>query len=130
MLRYIDDVFVGFEEDASLEALIGQLLLKNKQTLSTAESCTGGAIAQMITSVPGASQYFTGSVVSYNESVKTEILNVLPKTIKKYSVVSAEVAKEMARGIQQIYKTDFAIAVTGNAGPTKDKTDKSIGNHT
>ena len=127
LLTYVDDIFVGFEEDDSLELLIGALLTKNKQTLSTAESCTGGNIAKMITSVPGASQYFVGSVVSYNERIKMEVLGVLPTTIKQYSVVSAEVSKEMALGLKKLYKTDYAIAVTGNAGPTKDKTDTNVG---
>ena len=81
----------------------------------------------MITSVAGASQYFVGSVVSYNERIKREVLGVSEKTIEEYSVVSAAVVEEMARGIQKLYKTDYAIAVTGNAGPTKDNTDKSVG---
>jgi len=127
LITYVQDVFVGFEEDDSLEIIIGRLLSKNKQTLATAESCTGGAIAKMITAQPGASDYFTGSIVSYNEQIKTDILKVSIDTIKKHSVVSAAVAKEMALGIQQLYNVDFAISVTGNAGPSKDKTDKSVG---
>jgi len=123
----VSDIIVGFDEEASIEAMIGKLLLKNKKTVATAESCTGGAISKMITSVPGASAYFVGSIVSYNERIKTEVLNVSPDTIKKHSVVSEEVAIEMAMGIQQLYKVDYAIAVTGNAGPTKDKTDTSVG---
>ncbi|MDX5585894.1 MAG: competence/damage-inducible protein A [Aureibaculum sp.] len=127
LITHVKDIFIGFEENGSIEADIGKLLLKHKKTLATAESCTGGNIAQMITAVPGASQYFIGSVVSYNERIKTEVLGVLTSTIKKYSVVSAEVVKEMALGIKKLYKTDYAIAVTGNAGPTKDKTDTKVG---
>ena len=127
LVNHVKDIFVGFEEEGAIEAIIGKLLLENKNTLATAESCTGGNIAQMITAVPGASQYFMGSVVSYNERIKTEILGVLPSTIEKYSVVSAEVVEEMALGIKKLYKTDFAIAVTGNAGPTIDKTDTKVG---
>ncbi len=127
LTELVSDIIVGFEEEASLEVMIGKLLLNSKQTLATAESCTGGAISKMITSVPGASGYFMGSIVSYNEQIKTEVLNVSPDTIKKYSVVSAEVANEMALGIQQLFNVDFATAVTGNAGPTKDKTDVSVG---
>ena len=127
LITYVQDVFVGFEEDDLLEVIIGRLLTKKKQTLATAESCTGGAVAKMITAIPGASEYFIGSIVSYNERIKTDILKVSEDTIKKHSVVSAAVAKEMALGIQQLYNTDFAIAVTGNAGPTKDKTDESVG---
>ena len=127
LLTYVNDIFVGFEEDGSLEAIVGQLLLKNNHTLATAESCSGGNIARLITSVPGASQYFAGSVVSYNERIKSDILQVQKSTIKNYSVVSGEVVKEMAMGIKKLFNTDYAIAVTGNAGPTKDKTDKKLG---
>ena len=127
LITHVNDIFVGFEEDGAIEVIVGNLLLKNKKTLATAESCTGGNVAQMITAVPGASQYFIGSVVSYSERIKMEVLGVLPNTIKKYSVVSAEVAKEMALGIKKLYKTDYAIAVTGNAGPTQDKTDTKVG---
>ena len=127
LISYVNDVFVGFEGEESIETLIGKLLVAKNQTLATAESCTGGSIAKMITSVPGASQYFIGSVISYNERIKTNVLSVSKEIIKKHSVVSAAVAEEMAKGIQQLYKTDYAIAVTGNAGPTTDKTDKSVG---
>ena len=127
LVSSVKDIFVGFEEEGAIEAIIGKLLLENNNTLATAESCTGGNIAQMITAVPGASQYFIGSVVSYNERIKTELLGVLPSTIEKYSVVSAEVVEEMALGIKKLYKTDFSIAVTGNAGPTIDKTDTKVG---
>ncbi len=127
LINLVSDIIVGFEEEASLEATIGKLLIKNKKTLATAESCTGGAIAKMITAIPGASTYFIGSIVSYNKRIKVELLNVASTTIKKHSVVSATVAKEMALGIQQLYKVDYTIAVTGNAGPTKDKTDTSVG---
>ena len=127
LITYVNDIFVGFEEEGSLEAIVGQLLLKNNHTLATAESCTGGNIARLITSVPGASQYFIGSVVSYNERIKSDILQVHKSTIKNFSVVSGEVVKEMAIGIKKLFNTDYAIAVTGNAGPSKDKTDKKLG---
>jgi len=123
----IKDIIVGFDQDESLESTIGKLLIEKKLTLATAESCTGGAIAKSITSVAGASKYFIGSIVSYNERIKTAVLGVLPETIKKHSVVSKAVAEEMAKGIQLLYATDYAISVTGNAGPTTDKTDTSIG---
>ncbi|MCL4122665.1 UNVERIFIED_CONTAM: hypothetical protein GTU68_032357, partial [Idotea baltica] len=127
LISYIKDIFVGFEGEESIETLIGKLLVAKKLTLATAESCTGGNIAKIITSVPGASQYFIGSVVSYNERIKTEVLGVSKKTIKDHSVVSAAVAEEMALGIKKLYNSSYAVAVTGNAGPTKDKTDKSVG---
>ena len=122
----VSDIILD-EGDDSIEVNVGKLLTEKKQTLATAESCTGGAIAQMITSVPGSSRYFIGAIVCYNERIKRNILKVSKKTIDKHSVVSAEVAKEMALGIQKLYATDFAIAVTGNAGPTVDKTDTSVG---
>ena len=127
LISYVDDIFVGFEDESSIEALIGKLLTKNNKTLAIAESCTGGNISKMITSVPGASHYFVGSVISYSEKVKIETLDVPKALIEKYSVVSAEVTESMALSIQQKYNTDFAIAVTGNAGPSKDKTDESVG---
>jgi len=127
LITYVEDIFVGFEDTSSIEALIGNLLTKNNKTLAVAESCTGGNISKMITSVPGASRYFVGSVISYSEQVKMETLNVPKALITKHSVVSAAVAESMALNIQQKYNTDFAIAVTGNAGPTKDKTDESLG---
>ena len=127
LISYVDDIFVGFEDESSIEALIGKLLTKNNKTLAIAESCTGGNISKMITSVPGASRYFVGSVISYSEKVKIETLDVPKALIEKYSVVSAEVTESMALSIQQKYNTDFAIAVTGNAGPSKDKTDESVG---
>ena len=123
----IGDIILGLEEADTIEAVIGKLLTEKKQTLATAESCTGGNIAAQITSVPGASAYFVGSVVSYTSAVKTQELKVSPELIKQHSVVSAAVAEAMAVGIQQKYKTDYAIATTGNAGPTADETDKTVG---
>lgn len=127
LISYLEDIFVGFEEESSIEAFIGDLLAKNKKTLAIAESCTGGNISKMISSVPGASRYFMGSVVSYSEQVKINALHVPKELILEHTVVSAEVAKSMALGIQKSYKVDYAIGVTGNAGPTKDKTDASVG---
>ncbi len=124
---FIGDIIVGLEEKDSLEFLIQKLLVNKKQTLSTAESCTGGNIAEIITSVAGASQFFNGSVVTYSAKAKKEILKVSPKTIENYSVVSAQVAKEMAVNCKKLFDTDYAIATTGNAGPTTDKTDENIG---
>ncbi|HLA56661.1 MAG TPA: competence/damage-inducible protein A [Flavobacterium sp.] len=127
LTEIIDDVIVGFEDEETLEVVLGKLLTERKQTISTAESCTGGKIAQVITSIPGSSKYFNGSIVCYQEEIKVSVLGVKQETIDKYSVVSAEVAKEMAIGVQKIMQTDYAIGVTGNAGPTTDKTDKSVG---
>lgn len=125
--QIIGDIIVGYDEDETIEVVLGKLLAQNQKTLSTAESCTGGKIAQMITSVAGASQYFKGSVVSYATETKINVLGVNPETIQNYSVVSAEVAKEMAICVQQLMKTDYAIATTGNAGPNKGDSDAEVG---
>lgn len=123
----IGDIIVGFDEEETLEFVVGkQLTLKNK-TLATAESCTGGKIAQLIAGVPGASHYFKGGVVAYATEMKTKLLEVSLSTIEAYSVVSAEVAKEMAINCQKIFETDYAIATTGNAGPSKGESDASVG---
>ncbi|MCF6223906.1 MAG: competence/damage-inducible protein A [Flavobacteriaceae bacterium] len=127
LYHIIGDIIVGMEISESLEASIQNLLVGSDQTLSTAESCTGGSIAKMITSVAGASKYFCGSAVVYSAKAKKEILKIASKTIEKYSVVSKEVAEEMALQCKKIFATDYAIATTGNAGPTTDKTDKSVG---
>ena len=103
------------------------MLTNKKETLATAESCTGGNIAKMIISIAGSSNYFVGSVVAYHQSIKIKELNVDEKLIKKYSVVSSQVAEAMAKGIQEKYNTSYAIATTGNAGPTTDSTDKIVG---
>lgn len=123
----IGDIIVGYEENENLEALIGKLLTEKNKTLATAESCTGGNIAKIITSIPGASNYFVGSVVAYQAAIKINELNVAEELINNYSVVSSQVAEAMAKGIQQKFKTDYAIATTGNAGPTTDLTDKTVG---
>ena len=123
----VQDILVGTDEGETLEAEIGNYLTDQNKTLSIAESCTGGAIAKLISSVPGASRYFMGSITSYHERIKTEFLKVSPEVIKEHSVVSAEVASAMAIGIQKAYQTDYAIGITGNAGPTKDATDESVG---
>jgi len=127
LAQIISDIIVGYDEDQTIEVVIGKYLSKLGKTISTAESCTGGKIAQTITSVPGASNYYRGSIVCYATDTKVTILGVDQETIDKHSVVSAEVAKEMALGIQKIMKTDYAIATTGNAGPSKGDADADVG---
>lgn len=89
----------------------------NKNTISTAESCTGGNIAHIITAVAGSSDYFKGSVVSYCNDVKVKVLGVNAADIERYGVVSSQVAEQMARGVQKLLDTDYAVATTGVAGP-------------
>jgi nicotinamide-nucleotide amidase len=123
----IGDIIVGEEEDQSIEYQIGQLLTQKQLTLATAESFTGGKIAEHITSVAGASKYFKGSVVSYATEMKVKLLSVPKELIQKHSVVSEEVAISMAKNVKSIMDTDFAIATTGNAGPTKGDSDADVG---
>ncbi len=120
-----DEIF--FEDDKDIETQLAYLLTKKNKTLSTAESCTGGNIAKRITSIAGASKFFTGSIIAYNASIKINELNVEKRLIEEFSIVSSQVAEAMARGIQQKFQTNYAIATTGNAGPTKDETDKTVG---
>jgi nicotinamide-nucleotide amidase len=127
LAKIIGDIIVGFDEDETLEVVVGKLLQQQRKTIATAESCTGGKIAQMLTSVSGASNYFRGSVVSYATDTKISILGVDVQLIEKFSVVSAEVASAMASGIQKLMKTDYAIATTGNAGPNKGDADAEVG---
>lgn len=115
----IHDIIVGYNEDEPIEVVLGRLLTEKKLTISTAESCTGGKIAATLSAVPGAANYFKGSVVSYATQVKIEVLEIEHEFIAKYGVVSAEVAMEMAKSVQKIMTSDLAIATTGNAGPTK-----------
>lgn len=123
----IGDIIVGFDEDETIEVIIGRLLRQQGKTIATAESCTGGKIAQILTSVAGASNYFRGSVVSYATDTKISVLGVSAQTIEKFTVVSAAVASEMALGIQKLMKADYAIATTGNAGPSKGDADAEVG---
>jgi len=123
----IRDIIVGFDEDETIEVVVGRLLAAQGKTLATAESCTGGKIAQMITSVPGASAYFKGSVVSYSNSAKTTVLGIEDDFIQKHEVVSAEVAVAMATKVKQLLQTDYAIATTGNAGPTSEPGEAEVG---
>ncbi|OOV27690.1 damage-inducible protein CinA [Flavobacterium sp. LM5] len=123
----IGDIIVGFDEEETLEVVVGRMLVQKNRTIATAESCTGGKIAQLIASVPGASGYYKGSVVAYATAMKIKLLEVCPETIEQHSVVSGEVAKEMAVNAQKIFQTDYAIATTGNAGPAKGDSEASVG---
>jgi len=125
--KILGDSIVGFDDDETLEIVVGRLLTQQNKTLSTAESCTGGKIAQVLTSVSGASNYFKGSIVSYATETKISVLGLSEDLIKEHSVVSAEVAREMAIKIKNLMKTDYAIATTGNAGPSKGDSDAEVG---
>ncbi len=123
----ISDVIVGLEDGYSIEKRVGVLLNDQHKTLAVAESLTGGKIAASIVEVPGASSYFKGGFVTYSAETKQSILGVRKETIEKHSVVSTQVASEMAASTREKLEVDYAISVTGNAGPTTDETDKSVG---
>ena len=127
LFELIGDIIVGTEEAETIEVVLGKLLTQKGKTISTAESCTGGKIAEVITSVAGSSSYFRGSMVAYASDMKVSILGVKQSTINEFSVVSLQVAEEMAMGVQKLIKTDFAIATTGNAGPSKGEADATLG---
>lgn len=127
LLPQIKDIFVGFEEDESIEAIIGKKLTELNKTVSTAESCTGGKIAESFTANSGASKYFKGSVVSYATEAKIDVLKIDPALIDEYSVVSSQVVEAMATSVLKLFNTDYAIATTGNAGPTKGDSNVEVG---
>lgn len=123
----IPDFFIGITNADSLFNEVVLLLKQSGLTIATAESCTGGSIAQKLTSVEGSSGYFKGSAVTYATESKVNVLGVQQQTIDTFSVVSEEVAREMAVGAKRIYQTDLAISTTGNAGPLKGDGDAEIG---
>ncbi|MGC6421321.1 MAG: competence/damage-inducible protein A [Flavobacteriaceae bacterium] len=114
----IEDIYYGEEEDQPIEILIGKRLVAKNQTLAIAESCTGGAISSRLTAKAGASAFFLGSSVTYATVSKTQLLGVDPSLIAEKGVVSGPVAEAMAQGVQQALGADYALATTGNAGPT------------
>ena len=123
----LSDILFGEEDGEPLEATVGKLLVRKGLTLSTAESCTGGAIAAALTAVPGASAYFRGGAVTYATELKTGLLGVPASVIASESVVSAAVASAMAEGARRNLQSDLAVATTGNAGPDKGDSDAPVG---
>ncbi|MCE7072442.1 competence/damage-inducible protein A [Dyadobacter sp. CY327] len=126
LMPYIEEWVFGFDTD-ELETVIGSLLVQHNATVGTAESCTGGFVANQITSVPGASQYFQGSVVSYSNEVKINVLGVSPQTLEAFGAVSEQTAREMAEGARKVLNTTFAISTTGIAGPDGGTAEKPVG---
>lgn len=114
-------------ENKTPAQVLGELLIERELTISSAESCTGGDIAHKIVQVPGSSAYFLGSVVSYSNDVKAEVLGVSRSDIARHGAVSREVAEEMARGVKKLMKTNCAIATTGIAGPEGGSKFKPVG---
>ncbi len=122
----IPELIFGFNNQ-TLEAAVGDLLKEKGKTLSTAESCTGGYLAHMITSISGSSAYFIGSIIAYSNQVKQRQLGVQSETLEKYGAVSEQTVKEMVIGALKLLKTDIAISVSGIAGPTGGTPDKPVG---
>ncbi len=111
----------------TFQSIIGETLTKKNKTISIAESCTGGYISHLLTSIAGSSAYYKGSIIAYENDIKIAELKVNPDTLKNFGAVSIECAKEMAAGILKKFNTDYAIATTGIAGPAGETPDKPIG---
>lgn len=124
--RIVPENIIAYE-DIKLEELVGKLLKDRHCTVATAESCTGGKVASLITSVSGSSEYYKGSVVSYCNEVKADVLGVSRADLEKYGAVSSTVAEQMASGVRRLLKTDYAVATTGIAGPTGGSDEKPVG---
>lgn len=126
-LKNLVNQYLIADSDDSIEKIIGRLLIKNNQTISTAESCTGGYIAHQITSIDGSSAYFLGSVVAYSYEIKESMLDVSHKTMENNGAVSEAVVREMAMGILNKTNSDYAIAVSGIMGPGGGTLEKPVG---
>lgn len=126
-LKKLVKEYLVTDEDETMQEVLGELLASKEKTISTAESCTGGSIAALITSVPGSSAYFEGSVVSYSYRIKKEVLNVKEETLEKFGAVSEETVKEMLSGLLKNFSTDYGIAVSGIMGPDGGTPDKPVG---
>ena len=115
------------ENSGSVQQVLGDVLREKGLTISTAESCTGGNIASLITSVSGSSAYYFGTIVSYDSSVKVNMLNVNQSDIDEFTVVSEQVSEQMAKGVRNQSKTDISISTTGVAGPNKGEDGREVG---
>ncbi|WP_375239133.1 competence/damage-inducible protein A [Aurantibacter sp.] len=128
VLPLIEDVFSGFEDNNnSIEQIVAQKLTKENFTIAFAESCTGGKLTEVFTKRQGASNYLKGSLVCYATQSKIDLLGVFEETINKYSVVSEQVAIEMAEQVRQKFNSDIGVSTTGNAGPEKGDSDVEVG---
>lgn len=125
--KLIAGEFVVSDNSGKAQQVLGDVLQQKKLTIATAESCTGGNIATLITSISGSSNYFSGSVVAYATNVKTSVLNVNEKDIEEFTVVSEQVSEQMAKGVRKLLNTDIAISTTGVAGPNKGEDGKDVG---
>ena len=119
--------YIYADSSKDIENIIGDLLKEKKLTLSTAESCTGGLIADRLTNIPGSSAFFLGGIIAYSNDVKISDLGVSEKILNKKGAVSSDVAKDMAKGIRQKYNTNIGLSTTGIAGPEGGSIDKPVG---
>lgn len=126
LLKIIGENVIATYED-KIEKILGEILTERNLTISTTESCTGGEISKLITSVSGSSKYFLGGIVTYATQKKIDILKVSEETLAEHTVVSEEVALEMARGGQNLFGTDICLSTTGVAGPSKGEDGKDVG---
>ncbi len=126
-LKSILGTYIYSEQEDTLPECIGRLLAKSGKTVSCAESCTGGTISQLFTSVPGSSAYFLGGVTSYANNVKQDVLGVPEEIINEYGAVSSECVAAMAEGVRRITGSDYAVSTSGIAGPGGGTTDKPVG---
>lgn len=122
----VQDILVT-DQDLPMQEVVGQLLAKRGKTIGTAESCTGGYIAHLLTSIPGSSRYFQGSIISYANAIKTDLLGVDPAVIARHGAVSRETAVQMVRGAKASLGTDFVMVTTGIMGPDGGSTEKPVG---
>lgn len=126
LLPLVEGHVIAVYQD-KIENILAEMLTERNLTISTAESCTGGELAKMITSVSGSSKYFLGGIVAYATEKKIKILNVSQETVDEFTVVSEQVAQEMAKGCQQLFETHISLSTTGVAGPGKGEDGKDIG---
>ncbi|MEK9618657.1 MAG: competence/damage-inducible protein A [Flavobacteriales bacterium] len=126
LIKLIPDQIYGYGND-SMEGIVGELLKENNKTLSTAESCTGGNVSKMLTSISGSSSFFNGSIISYSNQSKSDLLDVNEKNIEKYGAVSKQVVEQMAVNVRLKFKSDFGISTSGIAGPSGGTNEKPVG---
>jgi nicotinamide-nucleotide amidase len=126
-IQFVLKDFVYAHKDVSIADVVGSLLREKKMTLALAESCTGGLLSQRLTDIPGASEFFLGSLVAYSNNVKSALLGVREKTLGSYGAVSRAVARQMARGVREKLGSDISLSITGIAGPSGGSDKKPVG---
>jgi nicotinamide-nucleotide amidase len=124
--RELGEVLLG-PDGAPLEEVLGRQLREQGRTVAVAESCTGGLICHRLTNISGSSDYFMGGVVTYSNQAKLDLLQVASETLQEKGAVSSETASAMARGVKELFHTDFGLAVTGIAGPSGGTPEKPVG---